>query len=146
MPYTYKDSFHFDIRTFDTNRKKNHLLCSAKSTLAPLEKCKPVFFHSVPTQFSTTIDAVPVTRSNSLPFVEGTRTVHDNAGCSKLLSLTKQSANTGAAGLLPSNNLVANSVDFPSSHPRALVRQTAVDDLPLSNVADHPPPSEELQN
>ncbi|OXB57618.1 hypothetical protein ASZ78_010580 [Callipepla squamata] len=145
MPYTYKDSFHFDIRTFDTNRKKNLLLCSAKSTLAPLEKCKPMFFHSVPTQFSTTIDAVPVTRSNSLPFVEGMRTVHDNAGCSKLLSLTKQSANTGAAGLLPSNDLVANSVDFPSSHPRALVRQTAVDDLPLSNVADHPPPSEELQ-
>ncbi|XP_021272521.1 zinc finger protein 831 [Numida meleagris] len=145
MPYTYKDSFHFDIRAFDANRKKNLSLCSAKSTLAPLEKCKPMFFHSVPTQFSTTIDAVPVTRSNSLPFVEGTRTVHDNAGCSKLLSLTKQSANTGAASLLPSNNLVANSVDFPSSHPRALVRQTAVDDLPLSNVADHPPPSEELQ-
>lgn len=144
MPYTYKDSFHFDIRTSDTNRKKNLSLCSAKSTLAPLEKCKPMFFHSVPTQFSTTIDAVPVTRSNSLPFVEGTRAVHDNAGCSKPLPLTKQSVNTGAATLLPSNNLVANSVDFPSSHPRALVRQTAVDDLPLSNVADHPP-SEELQ-
>uniref|UniRef100_A0A8C9FBC7 Zinc finger protein 831 n=1 Tax=Pavo cristatus TaxID=9049 RepID=A0A8C9FBC7_PAVCR len=144
MPYTYKDSFHFDIRTSDTNRKKNLSLCSAKSTLAPLEKCKPMFFHSVPTQFSTTIDAVPVTRSNSLPFVEGTRAVHDNAACSKPLSLTKQSVNTGAAALLPSNNLAANSVDFPSSHPRALVRQTAVDDLPLSNVADHPP-AEELQ-
>ncbi|XP_042690357.1 zinc finger protein 831 [Centrocercus urophasianus] len=144
MPYTYKDSFHFDIRTSDTNRKKNFSLCSAKSTLAPLEKCKPMFFHSVPTQFSTTIDAVPVTRSNSLPFVEGTRAVHDNAGCSKPLSLTKQSVNTGAAALLPSNNPIANSVDFPSSHPRALVRQTAVDDVPLSNVADLPP-SEELQ-
>ncbi|KAM6053423.1 zinc finger protein 831 [Theristicus caerulescens] len=145
MPYTYKDSFHFDIRTCDVNRKKNLSLCSAKSTFAPLEKCKPMFFHSVPTQFSTTIDTVPVTRSNSLPFVEGTRTVHDKAGCSTPLSLTKQSVNTGTASLLPSNNLTANSVDFPNSHPRALVRQTAVDDLPLSNVADHPPPSEELQ-
>ncbi|XP_035403837.1 zinc finger protein 831 [Cygnus atratus] len=144
MPYTYKDSFHFDIKTFDVNRKKNLSLCSAKSTFAPLEKCKPMFFHSVPTQFSTTIDAVPVTRSNSLPFVEGTRMVHDKAGCSKPLSLTKQSVTAGTASLLPSNNLVANSVDFPNSHPRALVRQTAVDDLPLSNVAD-PPPSEELQ-
>ncbi|XP_015737223.1 zinc finger protein 831 [Coturnix japonica] len=144
MPYTYKDSFHFDIRTSDTNRKKNISLCSAKSTLAPVEKCKPMFFHSVPTQFSTTIDAVPVTRSNSLPFVEGTRAGHDKAGCSKPLSLTKQSVNAGAAALLPSNNLVVNSVDFPSSHPRALVRQTAVDDLPLGNVADHPL-SEELQ-
>ncbi|KFQ74579.1 Zinc finger protein 831, partial [Phaethon lepturus] len=145
MPYTYKDSFHFDIRTCDVNRKKNLSLCSAKSTFAPLEKCKPMFFHSVPTQFSTTIDTVPVTRSNSLPFVEGTRMVHDKAGCSKPLSLTKQSVNTGAASLLPSNNLAANSVDFANSHPRALVRQTAVDDLPLSNVVDHPPPSEELQ-
>uniref|UniRef100_A0A663DYX5 Zinc finger protein 831 n=1 Tax=Aquila chrysaetos chrysaetos TaxID=223781 RepID=A0A663DYX5_AQUCH len=145
MPYTYKDSFHFDIRTCDVNRKKNLSLCSAKSTFAPLEKCKPMFFHSVPTQFSTTIDTVPVTRSNSLPFVEGTRMVHDKAGCSKPLSLTKQSVNTGTASLLPSNNLAADSVDFPNSHPRALVRQTAVDDLPLSNVVDHAPPSEELQ-
>ena len=145
MPYTYKDSFHFDIRTCDVNRKKNISLCSAKSTFAPLEKCKPMFFHSVPTQFSTTIDTVPVTRSNSLPFVEGTRMVHDKAGCSKPLSLTKQSVNTGTVSLLPSNNLAANSLDFPNSHPRALVRQTAVDDLPLSNVVDHPPPPEELQ-
>ncbi|XP_054248051.1 zinc finger protein 831 [Indicator indicator] len=145
MPYTYKDSFHFDIRTCDINRKKNLSLCSAKSTFAPLEKSKPVFFHSVPTQFSTTIDTVPVTRSNSLPFVEGTRMGHDKAGGSKPLSLNKQSVNTGTAGLLPSNNLAASSVDFPNSHPRALVRQTAVDDLPLSNVADHLPPAEELQ-
>ncbi|KFP76566.1 Zinc finger protein 831, partial [Acanthisitta chloris] len=145
MPYTYKDSFHFDIRTCDVNRKKNLSLCSAKSTFAPLEKCKPMFFHSVPTQFSTTIDTVPVTRSNSLPFMEGARMVHDKPGCSKPLSLTKQSVNTGTAGLLPSNNLAANSVNFPNSHHRALVRQTAVDDLPLSNVVDHPPPPEELQ-
>lgn len=145
MPYTYKDSFHFDIRTCDVNRKKNLSLCSAKSTFAPLEKCKPMFFHSVPTQFSTTIDTVPVTRSNSLPVVEGARLLHDKPGCSKPLSLTKQSVNTGTAGLLPSNDLAANSVDFPNSHPRALVRQTAVDDLPLSNVADHPSLSEELK-
>nr|XP_013808143.1 PREDICTED: zinc finger protein 831 [Apteryx mantelli mantelli] len=146
MPYTYKDSFHFDIKTFDVNRRKNVSLCSAKSTFAPLEKCKPLFFHSVPTQFSTTVDsAVPVTRSNSLPFVEGTRTVHDKAGCPNPLSLTKQSVSTSASGLLPSNNLAANSLDFPTSHPRALVRQTAVDDLPLSNAVDCPSPSEELQ-
>ncbi|XP_058706565.1 zinc finger protein 831 [Poecile atricapillus] len=145
MPYTYKDSFHFDIRTCDVNRKKNLSLCSAKSTFAPLEKCKPMFFHSVPTQFSTTIDTVPVTRSNSLPVVEGARMVRDKPGCSKPLSLTKQSVNTGTAGLLPSNDLAASSVDFPNSHPRALVRQTAVDDLPLSNVADHPSLSEEMK-
>ncbi|XP_068769191.1 zinc finger protein 831 [Struthio camelus] len=145
MPYTYKDSFHFDIRTCDVNRKKNLSLCSAKSTFVPLEKCKPLFFHSVPTQFSTTVESVPVTRSNSLPLVEGARPVHDKAGCSNPLSLTQQSVNTSSSRLLPGNSLAANAMASPNSHPRALVRQTAVDDLPLSNIADYPSPSEELQ-
>ncbi|PKU37478.1 hypothetical protein llap_12218 [Limosa lapponica baueri] len=146
MPYTYKDSFHFDIRTCDVNRKKNLSLCSAKSTFAPLEKCKPMFFHSVPTQFSTTIDAVPVTRSNSLPLAEGSGAARDRAGGSQPPSLRRLPLNAPrAAALLPSNNPPANSLDFPNSHPRALVRQAAVDDLPLSSAAEHPPPSEELQ-
>ncbi|XP_074013725.1 zinc finger protein 831 [Numenius arquata] len=144
MPYTYKDSFHFDIRTCDVNRKKNLSLCSAKSTFAPLEKCKPMFFHSVPTQFSTTIDAVPVTRSNSLPVAEGSRAARDRVGGSQPPSLVRPPLNPPAAAPLPSNNPPANSLDFPNSHPRALVRQAAVDDLLLSN-AEHPPPSEELQ-
>ncbi|XP_014810956.1 PREDICTED: zinc finger protein 831 isoform X2 [Calidris pugnax] len=139
MPYTYKDSFHFDIRTCDGNRKKNLSLCSAKSTFAPLEKCKPVFFHSVPTQFSTTIDAVPVTRSNSLPVAEGSG-ARDRAGGSQTPSLGRPPPNIPhAAALLPGNNPPADSLDFPSSHPRALVRQAAVD-----SAAEHPPPPEEL--
>uniref|UniRef100_A0A8C4W9Z9 Zinc finger protein 831 n=1 Tax=Gopherus evgoodei TaxID=1825980 RepID=A0A8C4W9Z9_9SAUR len=145
MPYTYKDSFHFDIRSLDVNRKKNLSLCSAKSTFTPIEKSKPLFFHSVPTQFSTTIDCVPVTRSNSLPFVESTRMAHDRVGSSKLPSLTRQPLNTSSSILLHSNNLAASSVDFPNSHPRALVRQTAVDDLPLSNAVYYYSPSEKMK-
>uniref|UniRef100_A0A674I604 Zinc finger protein 831 n=1 Tax=Terrapene triunguis TaxID=2587831 RepID=A0A674I604_9SAUR len=145
MPYTYKDSFHFDIRSLDVNRKKNLSLCSAKSTFTPIEKSKPLFFHSVPTQFSTTIDCVPVTRSNSLPFVESTRMAHDRVGSSKLPSLTRQPLNTSSSSLLHSNNLATSSVDFPNSHPRALVRQTAVDDLPQSNAVYYYSPSEEMK-
>ncbi|EMP35816.1 hypothetical protein UY3_07053, partial [Chelonia mydas] len=145
MPYTYKDSFHFDIRSLDVNRKKNLSLCSAKSTFTPIEKSKPLFFHSVPTQFSTTIDCVPVTRSNSLPFVESTRMAHDRVGSSNLPSLTRQPLNTGSSNLLHSNNLATSSVDFPNSHPRALVRQTAVDDLPLSNAVYDYSPFEEMK-
>ncbi|XP_075757228.1 zinc finger protein 831 isoform X2 [Pelodiscus sinensis] len=146
MPYTYKDSFHFDIKSLDVNRKKNLALCSAKSTFTPIEKSKPLFFHSVPTQFSTTIDCVPVTRSNSLPFVESTRMAHDRVGSSKLPSLTRQPLNTGSSSLLHSNNLATSSVDFPNSHPRALVRQTAVDDLPLSNTVYYYSTSEETKD
>uniref|UniRef100_A0A8C3RKS2 Zinc finger protein 831 n=1 Tax=Chelydra serpentina TaxID=8475 RepID=A0A8C3RKS2_CHESE len=145
MPYTYKDSFHFDIRSLDVNRKKNLSLCSAKSTFTPIEKSKPLFFHSVPTQFSTTIDCVPVTRSNSLPFVESTQMAHDRVCSSNLPSLTRQPLNTSSSSLLHSNNLATSSVDFPNSHPRALVRQTAVDDLPLSNAVCYYSPSEEMK-
>ncbi|XP_067410724.1 zinc finger protein 831 [Emydura macquarii macquarii] len=145
MPYTYKDSFHFDIRSLDVNRKKNLSLCSAKSTFTPIEKSKPLFFHSVPTQFSTTIDCVPVTRSNSLPFVESTKMAHDRVGSSKLPSLTRQPPNTSSSSLLHGNNPAPSSVDFPNSHPRALVRQTAVDDLPLSNAVCYYSLSEEMK-
>ncbi|XP_006271824.1 zinc finger protein 831 [Alligator mississippiensis] len=145
MPYTYKDSFHFDIRSLDANRKKNLSLCSAKSTFTPMEKSKPLFFHSVPTQFSTTIDCVPVTRSNSLPFIDSAKIVHEKVSRSKPPSLSKQSLNTSVSSLLHSNKLAISSVDFPNSHPRALVRQAAVDDLPLSNAGDNYSPSEDVQ-
>ncbi|KAM9068299.1 zinc finger protein 831 [Sarcophilus harrisii] len=136
MPYTYKDSFHFDIRSLNTTRKKNITLCSVKSTFTPLEKSKPLFFHSVPTQFSTTVDCVPVTRSNSLPFVEGSRTFQDKGENPWASCLSKPSPSPGSSHHLQDDSSVPRAVDFPSSHPRALVRQAAVEDLPLSHPAD----------
>ncbi|XP_043844788.1 zinc finger protein 831 [Dromiciops gliroides] len=143
MPYTYKDSFHFDIRSLDTTRKKNNTLCSVKSTFTPLEKSKPLFFHSVPTQFSTTVDCVPVTRSNSLPFVEGTRTFQEKAGNPWASCLSKPSPSPSSSHHLHGDSSVPRSVDFPSSHPRALVRQAAVEDLPLGHPADNQTPTED---
>uniref|UniRef100_A0A5F8G4P2 Zinc finger protein 831 n=1 Tax=Monodelphis domestica TaxID=13616 RepID=A0A5F8G4P2_MONDO len=146
MPYTYKDSFHFDIRSHDNIRKKNMTLCSVKSTFTPLEKSKPPFFHSVPTQFSTTVDCVPVTRSNSLPFVEGTRTFQEKAGNPWASCLLKQSPSPGSSHHPHGDSSVPRSVDFPSSHPRALVRQTAIEDLPLGHPSDHQTLPTEHQN
>ncbi|XP_062998332.1 zinc finger protein 831 [Elgaria multicarinata webbii] len=145
MPYTYKDSFHFDIRPPDLNRKKNLSLFSAKSIFTPMEKPKPLFFHSVPTQFSTTIDCIPVTRSNSLPFIEGTKRIQDRVDSSKYPSFSRISPNTSFSGLLHSNNFAASMTDIPNSHPRALVRQVAVDDLPLSHVTESSPSLEEMK-
>ncbi|XP_072489514.1 zinc finger protein 831 [Notamacropus eugenii] len=145
MPYTYKDSFHFDIRSLNTTRKKNITLCSVKSTYTPLEKSKPLFFHSVPTQFSTTVDCVPVTRSNSLPFVEGTGTFQERAENPWASCLSKQPPSPGTSHHLPgdSSGSVPRSMDCPSSHPRALVRQVAVEDLPLSHPTDNQTPIED---
>ncbi|KAM3922993.1 zinc finger protein 831 [Leptodactylus fuscus] len=136
MPYTFKDSFHFDIKSLDANRNKVSI-CSAKSTFTPSEKNKPLFFHSVPTQISTTIESIILTRSNSLPFVESGRlkdrmTVHNI----KSHGVGKQPLNASYGNLLLSNTATACTVDFSSSHPRGLVRQAAVDEMQISNGSD----------
>ncbi|KAJ7332101.1 hypothetical protein JRQ81_014281 [Phrynocephalus forsythii] len=146
MPYTYKDSFHFDLRPPDINRKKKLSLCSAKSTFTPVERAKPLFFHSVPTQFSTTVDCVPVTRSNSMPFIESTRRTQDRVDNLKGQPSTSTSPDTRFSGLLHGKNFAASVIDFPSNHPRALVRQAAVDDLALSNVNESSHSLEEIKN
>uniref|UniRef100_A0A8D0C9R0 C2H2-type domain-containing protein n=1 Tax=Salvator merianae TaxID=96440 RepID=A0A8D0C9R0_SALMN len=136
MPYTYKDSFHFDIRPADINRKKHLSLYSTKSIFTLVEKSKPLFFHSVPTQFSTTIDCVPVTRSNSVPFVESSRRIQAKMDNSKLPSFTGTSPNTSFSSLLHSNSVARSTAESPPSHPRPLVRQVAVEDLSLSKMAE----------
>ncbi|XP_073539141.1 zinc finger protein 831 isoform X2 [Phyllobates terribilis] len=133
MPYTFKDSFHFDIKSLDTSRKKVSI-CSDKSTFTPSEKNKPLFFHSVPTQISTTIENMILTRSNSLPFVESGRlkdrlTVHNI----KSHGSGKQSLTASYGNLLLSNTATACTVDFSCSHPRGLVRQAAVDEMQIGS-------------
>ncbi|XP_063153055.1 zinc finger protein 831 [Candoia aspera] len=146
MPYVYKDSFHFDIRPLDISKKKNLPLRSAKSIFTPAEKSKPLFFHSVPTQFSTTIDCVPVTRSNSLPFIESTKKMQDQGDSSKLSSFTRVSPDVGFSGLLHSSNLATGMTNVLNNHPRALVRQVAVDDVPLNYMNESSPSLEEKKS
>lgn len=143
MPYTYKDSFHFDIRALEPSRRRA-ALSPARSTFTPLEKARPLFFHSVPTQLSTTVECVPVTRSNSLPFVEGSklwpepRDPHDAIrGTQKALSPRLTPARLGCR---PGLTLAG----IPSGHPRALVRQAAVEDLPCTPTGDPSAVAEDL--
>lgn len=136
MPYTFKDSFHFDIKSLDVNRKKVSL-CSVSSTMTPPEKNKGMFFHSVPTQISSSIDNAILARSNSLPFVENGR-VQDRLPVrnSKAHIQGKQPLKITFANLLLSNTATACTVDFSSSHPRGLVRQAAVDEAQTCNVSE----------
>ncbi|XP_027944916.1 zinc finger protein 831 isoform X1 [Eumetopias jubatus] len=135
MPYTYKDSFHFDIRALQPGRRKPAALSSARSTFTPPDKAQPLFFHSVPTQLSTTVACVPITRSNSLPFVEGTRTWQEPLG--------PQDACPRRQKPLSPRPAPAQLVNVPSGHPRALVRQAAVEDLPCPPTGDSLVPAED---
>ncbi|XP_027622075.1 zinc finger protein 831 isoform X1 [Tupaia chinensis] len=137
LPYTYKDSFHFDIRAPEPGRRRA-ALGPARSACAPLDKSRPLFFHSVPTQLSTTVECVPVTRSNSLPFLEGCRTWPEprvvGPRTQRPLSPRPVPARWGCRSGL--------SLAVPSAHPRALVRQSAVEDLPATPTGDGLAPAE----
>ncbi|KAJ8258522.1 hypothetical protein COCON_G00175340 [Conger conger] len=121
MPYTYKDSFHFEMRT----SKQTSMAFSQQS---PDRRVKQALYNSVPTQQSTSLDHMPLTRSSSLPF------------CLSSLERSSQHghyqreggslARRESSGQLYSGEFVIKSVDQQSSHHRSLVRQSAVDCLP----------------
>ncbi|KAM7237384.1 hypothetical protein CapIbe_011628 [Capra ibex] len=134
MPYTYKDSFHFDLRPPGPGRLPAALR-AARSTCTPPDRARPLFFHSVPTQLSTGTDCVPVTRSNSLPFVEGTGTWPE--------PLEPRDAWPRRQKPLSPKPTPARPADAPGGHPRALVRQAAVEDLPCPLTADALAPVED---
>uniref|UniRef100_A0A673VA49 Zinc finger protein 831 n=1 Tax=Suricata suricatta TaxID=37032 RepID=A0A673VA49_SURSU len=135
VPYTYKDSFHFDMRALPTGRRQPATLGSARSTFTPPDKVRPLFFHSVPTQLSSTAACVPITRSNSLPFVEGTGMWRE----------PPEPQDTGPRRQKPLSPrpAPARPADVPGSHPRALVRQVAVEDLPCPLTGDGPASAED---
>lgn len=143
MPYTYKDSFHFDIRAQEPTRRRV-ALGPACSTFTPQEKARPVFFHSVPTQLSTTVECVPVTRSNSLPFVEGSKLRPEPQDPQDTVPRMQKALSPrltpGKLGCRQGLTLAG----IPSGHPRALVRQAAVEDLPCTPTGDPSTVAEDL--
>ncbi|XP_045152872.1 zinc finger protein 831 [Echinops telfairi] len=131
MPYTYRDSFHFDMRALEPGRRRLGPLGPAGAPCTPPDKARPLSFHSVPTQLSTTAQCVSVTRSNSLPFLEGTHTWREWAPDPQEAGPHRQrlgGPRPSPARLDRSAGPVLSAV--PSSHHRALVRQAAVEDLP----------------
>ncbi|XP_063490278.1 zinc finger protein 831 [Symphalangus syndactylus] len=140
-PYTYKDSFHFDIRALEPGRRRTP--GPVRSTWTPPDKSRPLFFHSVPTQLSTTVECVPITRSNSLPFVEGSRTWLEPREPRDPWSRTQKPLSPGPGPARLGCRSGLSSTDVPSGHPRALVRQAAVEDLLGTPTGDALVPAED---
>ncbi|KAI7795346.1 zinc finger protein 831 [Triplophysa rosa] len=110
VPYTYKDSFHFEIRS------SKHITSSQKQ-----DKGGGAIYRSVPTQHSTSLEHAPLTRSSSLPFTVGGK--HTDGAI-----ITNLSRRCSAGHVYPSI-----STDQQAPCHRSLVRQAAVDCQPTSD-------------
>lgn len=115
MPYTYKDSFHFDMRI---NQNQNFGLQRNR---------RPELYSSVPTQCSSTMEHAPLTRSNSLPFsvalLQSERSSPNSSCQSDYVTLARR----GSSGQINPTGFTIKPVNQHSSTHRPLVRQTAVD-------------------
>ncbi|KAM3582291.1 uncharacterized protein V6R79_006462 [Siganus canaliculatus] len=115
MPYTYKDSFHFDMRI-------------TKTPNAGLQRNKKSgFSSSVHTQKSTTVEHAPLTRSNSLPFsvtlLQPERRSPTSSSQTDYVTLVRK----GSSGQISPTIFPIKPVNQQSSTHRLLVRQAAVD-------------------
>ncbi|XP_073324180.1 zinc finger protein 831 [Pagrus major] len=115
MPYTYKDSFHFDMRI-------------SKALNVGLQRNrKPGYYSSVPTQHSTTMEHAPLTRSNSLPFSVTLLQPERSSQTSSFQSDYGTLVRRGSSGQINPTGFTMKPVNQQSSTHRPLVRQTAVD-------------------
>ncbi|KAM6947837.1 zinc finger protein 831 [Lycodopsis pacificus] len=115
MPYTYKDSFHFDMRI-------------SKAPNVGLQRSRnPDFYSSVPTQRSNTMEHAPLTRSNSLPFSVTLLQHERSSPTSSFQSDYVTLARRGSSGQINPTGFAMKPVNQHSSAHRPLVRQTAVD-------------------
>ncbi|KAK2862649.1 hypothetical protein Q5P01_002182 [Channa striata] len=112
MPYTYKDSFHFDMRMSSVGSQRNR---------------KPGLYSSVPTQHSSNIEHAPLTRSNSLPFSVTLLQSERSSPTSSYQRDYETLARRGSSGHINPTNFTIKPVNQQSSTHRPLVRQTAVD-------------------
>lgn len=115
MPYTYKDSFHFDMKIGQTQN------------VGLQRNRKPGFYSSVPTQHSTTMEHAPLTRSNSLPFsvtlLQPERSSPSTSYQNDYVTLVRR----GSSGQINPTGFAIKPVTQQSSTHHPLVRQTAVD-------------------
>lgn len=113
MPYTYKDSFHFDMRINKvSNVHRNR---------------KPGLYNSFPTQQSISVEHAPLIRSNSFPFsvtfLQPERSSPTPFSHRDYATLFRR----GSSGQIHPTGFSINSVNQQSSTHRPLVRQAAVD-------------------
>ncbi|XP_058229856.1 zinc finger protein 831 isoform X2 [Hemibagrus wyckioides] len=114
MRYTYKDSFHFEIKS-----SKHQVPGSQKQ-----DRNGRAFYSSMPTQYSTSLEHAPLTRSSSLPFSMGIQN-SDSMVSPYHVDNVPLSRRCSAGHIYP-----YKSVDQHTPSHRSLVRQVAVDGLP----------------
>ncbi|XP_062897611.1 endothelin-3b isoform X1 [Mobula hypostoma] len=124
MPYTFKDSFHFDMKSVQVNKKPR----GASSLPAFSNQLK---FHSLPEQISSTADCLPVIRSNSVPLSKGGLICGNVTSSSSCRPYELQRDPTS---LLLVTNSQSHSLEFRPLHHRTLVRQAALEGLPAGNL------------
>lgn len=115
MPYTYKDSFHFDMR----NNPTQNIMMQRHT--------KSGLYNSVPTQCSSTMEHVPLTRSSSLPFSVTLLQPEKSSQTSSIQNDYATDSRRGRSGQINPTGLLKKPVNQHSCVHRPLVRQTAVD-------------------
>ncbi|XP_069740792.1 zinc finger protein 831 [Narcine bancroftii] len=133
MPYTFKDSFHFDMKSVLVNKRSR-----APSSLSAISNQLTQKFHSLPDQVSSTINCLPVIRSNSVPLSKG------NLICNKIASSSSyhlQESQRKSTTMQFVTNSQSHSLDLHPMHHRTLVRQTALEGLPVGGLTVEGPNS-----
>ncbi|XP_059508640.1 zinc finger protein 40-like [Stegostoma tigrinum] len=146
MPYTFKDSFHFDMKSSQANKRSN-LSSNLPKAIPPSPGKLQQTFLSLPSHLAPTVDCLPVIRSNSLPPGEYSILSREIA---KVLSSgpEKHCLQKTPSAALHTENSLSRSLDFHPSHHRILVRQTALEDsLACAPIVDgSSTPSEKISN
>ncbi|XP_066528418.1 zinc finger protein 831 [Hoplias malabaricus] len=119
MPYTYKDSFHFEMRS------SKHQLSSPQTQ----DRRGRAMYSSVPTQHSNSLEHAPLTRSSSLPFSVGIQNT-DRTTSPYQGDCVPLSRRCSAGNIHP-----FKSVDQHAPSHRSLVRQVAVDCLSVAEAS-----------
>ncbi|OCT57997.1 HIVEP zinc finger 1 S homeolog isoform X1 [Xenopus laevis] len=127
--YIFKDSFQFDLKP--VGRRTSSSSDIPKSPFTPTDKSKQVFFLSVPSQF-TSMDCLPITRSNSMP-TTGYSEVPPVMPASHPLR-GSHSFDEKIGSLCDDVFVSGPSTPQQVAHPRTLVRQAAVED---SSATEH---------
>ncbi|XP_069769488.1 zinc finger protein 40 isoform X2 [Narcine bancroftii] len=127
-PYTFKDSFQFDLRPLHSGRRTSSSSDIPKSPFTPTDKSKQVFLLSVPPPFPS-LDCLPITRSNSMPATPANSSTPASTTPAAHPLRGSQSFDDKIGGSF-SDDVFIPGPQAPTqlAHPRTLVRQTAVED------------------
>ncbi|XP_067914324.1 zinc finger protein 40 isoform X3 [Heterodontus francisci] len=127
-PYTFKDSFQFDLRPLHSGRRTSSSSDIPKSPFTPTDKSKQVFLLSVPPPFPS-LDCLPITRSNSMPATPAYSAIPANTVSAAHPLRESQSFDDKIGGSFSDDVFIPGPLTpLQLAHPRTLVRQTAVED------------------